>query len=192
MAVAPAGDIWLLSRTGLAREQAAAPTPLGGLGAISGAAVDRWGALWVADTKTPALTVFGADGTSRTVASPTASALAALPSGGVVIAADADRKLLFLDAEGQPRTVVPYGKDLPAPFRYVIALASDGAGQVAVLVDGGDFGEGVLILGPDGSLLRQATFKSLGITGRVTSLALDRSGGLILCDRRNDILIRLN
>ena len=192
MAVAPAGDIWLLSRTGLAREQAAAPTPLGGLGAISGAAVDRWGALWVADAKTPALTVFGADGTSRTVASPTASALAALPSGGVVIAADADRKLLFLDADGQPRTVVPYGKDLPAPFRYVIALASDGAGQVAVLVDGGDFGEGVMILGPDGSLLRQATFKSLGISGRITSLALDRSGGLILCDRRNDILIRLN
>jgi hypothetical protein len=188
----PAGEVWLLSKAGLIREQVAAPAPLNGLGAITGAVLDRWGALWVADSKTPALTVFGPDGASRTVASPTANALAPLPTGGMVIAADADRKLLFLDAEGQPRAVVPYGKDLPAPFRYVIALASDGAGQVAVLVEGGDFGEGVVILGPQGMVLRQATFKSLGISGRITSLALDRSGGLILCDRRNDLLFRLN
>jgi len=126
------------------------------------------------------------------MASPTANALAPLPTGGVVIAADADRKLLFLDVDGQPRSVVPYGKDLPAAFRTVTALAADGAGQVAALVDGGDFGEGVVILGPDGALLRQATFKALGISGRFTSLALDRAGGLILCDRRNDLLIRLN
>ena len=189
----PTGEVWLLSKTGLARESAPAPTPLNGLGAITGAALDRWGALWVADAKTPALSVFGADGAAaHTVASPTANALASLPSGGVVIAADADRKLLFLDADGQPRAVVPYGRDLPAPFRYVVALASDGAGQVAALVDGGDFGEGVIILDPRGALLRQATFKSLGISGRITSLALDRSGGLILCDRRNDLLYRLN
>lgn len=188
----PTGEIWLLSKAGLTRDQIATPMPLNGFGAITGAALDRWGALWVADAKTPALTVFSADGASRVVASPTANALAPLPTGGVVIAADADRKLLFLDADGQPRTVVPYGKDLPAAFRYVIALATDGAGQVAVLVDGGDFGEGVLLLGPDGTVLRQATFKSLGISGRVTSLALDRSGGLILCDRRNDLLLRLN
>jgi hypothetical protein len=49
-----------------------------------------------------------------------------------------------------------------------------------------------MVLGPDGAVLRQATFKSLGINGRITSLALDRSGGLVLCDRRNDLLIRLN
>ncbi|WP_291273014.1 tetratricopeptide repeat protein [Geothrix sp.] len=186
------GALWLLSKTGLVREDAPVPLPLGTLGAITGAAQDRWGTLWVADAKTPALTLFGLDGTSRTVASPTANALAALPSGGVVIAADADRKLLFLDADGQPRTVVSYGKDLPAPFRYVVALASDGAGQVAALVDGGDFGEGVVVLGPDGAVLRQATFKALGISGRITSLALDREGGLILCDRRNDLLIRVD
>jgi len=186
------GEVWLLAKAGLAREQAAAPTPLNGLGAITGAALDRWGALWIADSKTPALTVFGSDGTSRTVASPTANALAPLPTGGMVIAADADRKLLFLDADGQPRTVVPYGRDLPAPFRYVIALASDGAGHVAALVEGGDYGEGVVILGPQGTVLRQATFKNLGIAGRITSLAFDRSGGLILCDRRNDLLFRLN
>ena len=65
-------------------------------------------------------------------------------------------------------------------------------GQIAALVDGGDFGEGVVIFGPDGAVLRQATFKALGISGRITSLAMDRSGGLILCDRRNDLLIRLN
>ena len=192
MLTSPTGAIWLLAKAGLVREDAPAPLLLGALGSISGAALDRWGALWVADAKTPALTLFGPDGASRTVASPAANALAPLPSGGVVIAADADRKLLFLDTDGQPRTVVPYGKGLPAPFRYVVALASDGAGQVAALVDGGDFGEGVVIFGPDGTLLRQGTFKALGISGRMTSLVLDRSGGVILCDRRNDLLIRLN
>jgi len=192
LVASPTGEVWLLAKTGLIREQAAAPMPLGGLSAISGAALDRWGTLWVADAKTPALTVFSQDGTSRTVASPTANALAPLPTGGVIIAADADRKLLFLDADGQPRTVVPYGRDLPATFRYVLALASDGAGQVAALVEGGDFGEGVVILGPQGTVLRQATFKSLGLSGRITSIALDQAGGLILCDRRNDLLYRLN
>lgn len=188
----PGGAVWLLTKTGLLREDAATPAPLGTLAAISGAALDRWDSLWVADAKTPALTVFSAEGAPRTVASPTANALAPLAGGGVVIAADADRKLLYLDGTGQPRLVIPYGKDLPLPFRSVTALASDGAGQVAALVDGGDFGEGVVILGPDGAVLRHATFKALGISGRITSLALDRSGGLILCDRRNDLLIRLN
>lgn len=191
MLTSTSGAVWLLSKTGLVREDAAAPFPLGALGSITGAAQDRWGTLWVADAKTPALTLFGLDGTSRSVASPAAHALAPLLSGGVVIATDADRKLLFLYLDGQPRTVVSYGKDLPA-FRNVVALASDGAGQVAALVDGGDFGEGVVILGPDGAVLRQATFKSLGVSGRITSLALDRTGGLILCDRRGDLLIRLN
>ena len=87
---------------------------------------------------------------------------------------------------------MPYGKGLPAAFRTVTALATDGAGQVAALVDGGDFGEGVLILGPDGTVLRQATLKALGVSGRITALALDRSGGLLLCDRRNDLLLRVD
>ena len=86
----------------------------------------------------------------------------------------------------------PWPPRRPAPFRAVTARAADGAGQIAALVDGGDFGEGVVIYGPDGAVLRQATFKALGISGRITSLAMDRSGGLILCDRRNDLLIRLN
>ena len=188
----PTGVLWMLTKNGLLRDDGTPIQPLGALGAISGATLDRWANLWVSDAKTPALTLFPADGGPRTLASPTANAMAPLPTGGAVIAADADRKLLFLDADGQPRIIVPYGKDLPAPFRSVIALATDGAGQVAALVDGGDFGEGVVIYGPDGTVLRQTTFKALGINGRITSLALDRSGGLILCDRRNDLLIRLN
>ena len=192
LVVSPTGAVWLLSKNGLVRDDVPAIQPMGTLSSIAGAALDRWGSLWVADTKTPALTLFPAEGAARTVASPTVNALAPLTTGGIVIATDADRKLLFLDAEGLPRLVVPYGKDLPAPFKYVTALAADGAGQVAALVDGGDFGEGIVIFGPDGAVLRQATFKALGITGRITSLALDRSGGLILCDRRNDLLIRLN
>ncbi len=187
-----AGAVWMLSKNGLVREDAGGLQPLGTLGAVSGAALDHWGDLWVADTRTSAITIFNRESESRTLASPTINALAPLPTGGVIVASDADRKLLFLDAEGQPRTVVPYGKDLPGPFRKVIALASDGAGQVAALVDGSDFGEGVVIFGPDGAVLRQATFKALGISGNITSLALDRSGGVILCDRRNDLLFRLN
>jgi TolA-binding protein len=188
----PAGAVWMVTKNGLIREDATTVQPLGTLGNVSGATLDRWDNLWVSDAKTPALTLFNADGGPRTIASPAANAMAPLPTGGVVIAADADRKLLFLDAEGQPRIFVPYGQGLPAPFRKVAALATDGAGQVAALVDGGDFGEGVVIFGPDGAVLRQATFKALGVKGTITSLVLDRSGGLILCDRRNDLLIRLN
>ncbi len=188
----PAGALWLLSKNGLIREGATAVQPLGALSAISGAALDGWGNLWVADARTPAITIFTKEGESRPLASPTINALALLPTGGVIVASDADRKLLYLDAEGQPRIIVPYGKDLPSPFRKVLALAADGAGQVAALVDGSDFGQGVVIFGPDGAVLRQATFKALGISGNITSLALDRTGGLILCDRRNDLLIRLN
>lgn len=185
------GTLWALTKTSLIREEAPTPQPLGTLNAISGAAMDAWGQLWIADAKTAALTLLAPDGTHRTVASPPASALAALP-GGMVVAADADRKLLFLDQEGQPQHIIPYGQGQSAPFRTVTALCSDGAGQVAALVDGGDFGEGVVIYGPDGTLLRQAQFKTLGISGRITSLALDHAGALILCDRRNDLLLRLN
>lgn len=185
-------SVLMVTKAGLIREGSMTIQPLGALGAISGAALDRWGNLWIADAKTPAITVLAPDGATRTIASPTANALAPLPAGGVIIAADADRKLLFLDADGQPRVILPYGKDLPAPFRHVTALASDGAGHVAALVDGGEYGEGVILFGPDGTVLRQATFKSLGINGRITSLALDHTGALLLCDRRNDLLIRLN
>jgi TolA-binding protein len=190
--MAPTGMAWMLTKNGLVREDAPTIQPLGALGSISGASLDRWGNLWIADAKTPALTLIAADGGSRTLPSPTANALAPLNTGGVVIASDTDRKILFLDAEGQPRIVLPYGKDLPVPFKSVTALAADGAGQVAALVDGGDFGEGVVIFGPDGAVLRFNTFKALGINGRITSLVLDHSGGLLLCDRRNDLLIRLN
>ena len=186
------GKVWLLTKNALIREESSTPLPIGALNAISGAALDAWNQLWISDAKTPSLTLLAPDGTTRTVASPPAQALASLPSGGMVIASDSDRKLLFLDLDGQPHQIVPYGKSLPGAFRYVTALCSDGAGQVAALVDGGDFGEGVIIYGPDGAVLRQGQFKALGVSGRVTSLALDHTGALILCDRRNDVLLRLN
>lgn len=187
----PGGGLWLLTRNSLVKEEGT-PLPLPGLNAISGARLDRWGTLWVADSRTAAITLLQADGTIRTLPAPMATALAALPTGGVVLASDADRSLHFLDAEGQPRLSVPYGKDLPAAFKYVTALAADPLGDVAVLVDGGDFGEGVVVYGPDGAVLRQATLKALGLSGRFTALVLDRTGGVILCDRRNDTLFRLD
>lgn len=188
---APGGGLWLLTRNTLWKEDGTS-TPLGTLSAITGGRLDRWGNLWVADARIPALTLFAPDGTSRALPSPSGVALAPLPTGGVVLASDGDRSLHFLDAEGQPKLTVPYGKDLPGPFKYVVALASDPLGHVAALVDGGDYGEGVVVYGPDGAVLRQATLKALGLSGRFTSLALDRAGGVILCDRRNDTLFRLD
>lgn len=186
------GKLWLLTKNALVREESSTPVAIGSLNAISGAALDTWGQLWISDAKTASLTLLAADGTSKTVASPPAQALAALTSGGMVIASDSDRKVLFLDQDGRPRHSVAYGQNLPAAFRYVTALCTDGAGQVAALVDGGDFGEGIVIFGPDGTVLRQGQFKTLGVNGRITSLALDHTGALILCDRRNDVLLRLN
>ncbi|HJV90482.1 MAG TPA: tetratricopeptide repeat protein [Holophagaceae bacterium] len=178
------------SKTGVHREGSVTPMPA--LGAPTGAFLDRWGTLWIADAKTAGLMLLGADGVTRSLPTPGAVALAAHPAGGAVLASDGNRALLVVNPEGQTLLSIPYGKDLPSAYKSVLALATDGAGHIAALVEGGDFGEGVVVYGPDGTLLRQATFKALGVSGRITSLALDRQGGIILCDRRNDTLLRLN
>ena len=152
--------------------------------------MDRWGTLWVGDAKAPNLTLVTPEGNSRSLPSPAASALVPLPSGGVAVASDANRSLLFLDGDGQTRVNVPYGKGLPSNFKFVLALTSDPMGHVAALVEGGDF-EGLVIWGPDGTLLRWATYKALGISGRFRAVALDRQGGVILADRSNDLLVRV-
>jgi len=117
-------------------------------------------------------------------------ALAPLPTGGMAAASDAQRSLLYLDAQGAAQVSVPYGRDLPAPFKTVVALAADGMGQVAALVEGGF--EGVVVWGPDGELLASSTFKALGLVGKFRGLAMDRRGGLILSDRANDQLVRVD
>lgn len=190
MLLGPAGGPWLLvPKVGVVKGDG--PTlPLPGLLQPTGGFVDRWGTLWIGDAKAPALTLMSADGTTRSLPSPAASGLASLPSGGGVVASDANRSLLFLDATGLTRVNVPYGKDLPALFKSVMALTSDPLGHVAALVEGGDF-EGVVLWGPDGTLLRRATYKDLGISGRFRAIALDRQGGIILADRSNDLLIRI-
>jgi len=177
------------SKLGLVRETGAVAQPA--LGSPTGAFQDRWGTLWISDAKVPGLTLLAGDGSSRVLPTPSAVALAPHPAGGALLAADGNRALLVVGPEGQTLLNIPYGKDLPAAYRSVVALATDGAGQFAALVEGGDFGEGVVIYGPDGAVLRQATFKALGVTGRITSLTLDRQGGILLCDRRNDTLLRL-
>ncbi len=192
-ALAPAGEetaALVSTKVGILREAGALPLP--NLPSPTGAFLDRWGTLWVSDAKTAGLTLLGADGSSRSLPTPTAVALAPHPGGGAVLASDGNRALLAVNPEGQTLLTIPYGKDLPAAYRSVLALATDGVGHIAALVEGGDFGEGVVLYGPDGALLRYATFKALGISGRITSLALDRQGGILLCDRRNDTLLRLN
>ena len=191
MAADPKGTVLLVSaKVGVARETGITPQP--SLGSPTGAFLDRWGTLWVSDAKVAGLTLLAPDGTARTLPTPPASALAPHPGGGAVLAADGNRALLVVGPEGQTLLNIPYGKDLPAAYRSVVALATDGAGQVAALVEGGEFGEGVVVYGPDGAVLRSASFKALGVGGRITSLALDRRGGILLCDRRNDTLFRLD
>lgn len=191
MLAGPGGVPWLAQpKTAIVREDGAAPLPIPGVSAPSGMFLDRWGTVWLADAKNPQLTFLGADGQARTVPSPALNALAPLRDGAIA-ASDANRTLLILDASGQPKAQIPYGKDLPAVFRYVLALATDPTGNVAGLVEGGDF-DGVVVWGPDGTVLRYATFRALGVSGKFRSLAFDREGGLILADRSNDVLIRLN
>lgn len=186
----PGGQTWVLSaKHGLVRQDGSVLS-LGAFTAPTGGFVDVWGNLWVGDARASALGIFPAEGEPRTIPSPSAAGLVPLPTGGAALASDANRALMFLDAAGQPRLTIPYGKDLSAPFRYVIALHADPLGHVAAIVDG-EF-EGVVVWGPDGTVLRQATFKALGLTGKYRAIALDRQGGILLADRTNDVLIRLN
>lgn len=191
LTLTPAGVPWLVStKTGITSTEGAAPILSPSLTAPTGAFLDAWQNLWVSDAKTPAITVVAPDGTTRPLPSPAAAAMAPLPTGGAVLASDANRSLLFLDAAAQPRLTIPYGKDLPASFKYVLSLCTDPTGNVAAIVDG-DF-EGVVVWGPNGALLRHATFKALGLDGKYRAIALDRQGGILLADRSNDLLIRLN
>ena len=192
MLVPAPGQVWLVAaKLGVVKDDTA-PAGWSGLQLQSpaGAAMDGWGNLWVCEPKASAIQVFGPDGPPRAVPLAGVVALAPLPTGGMAAASDSERALRFLDSDGRTRVTVPYGKDLPAPFRNVVALAADPLGHVAALVEGGF--EGVALWGPDGTLLRSASFKTLGLSGRYRALALDRQGGIILADRSNDLLIRLD
>jgi hypothetical protein len=186
--VPASGTAWVVSaKFGLMKEEAQqgvppVPSPSGGM-------LDGWGNVWICDPGMPAIQVVPPEGPSRTLPVGGVQALAPLPGGGAVAASDAARTLRFLDTAGQVTLTLPYGKDLPATFKYVVSLTSDPLGHVAALVDG-DF-EGVVLWGPDGAVLRSATYKSLGIAGKFRAVTLDREGGIILADRSNDLLIRL-
>ena len=188
MLVTPTGDLWLVtSKFGVVK--ADNPQPTEPSLAPVGAFMDGWGNIWLGDAKAGSIAILSPAGSPRTVGT-NPTALAAMRGGGAVVASDASRTLAFLDADGRSTLTVPYGQGLPAPFKYVLAIASDPCGHVAALVDG-DF-EGVVLWGPDGAVLRSATYKTLGITGRFRSLALDRQGGIILADRSHDTLYRLD
>ncbi len=189
MVVPPSGIPWFITKGGLVKEDGL-PLALAG-NAPSGGMVDRWGTVWVGDRKVAALTLLGADGQNRTLPSPTTNAMAPMPNGGVAQASDANRDVKFLDAAGQPQVWIPYGKGLPGVYRSVLALGSDSLGHVAAIVEGGEF-DGVVLWGPDGSVLRQASWRQLGLSGKFVAITIDRNGGLILADRSNDLLLRLN
>ncbi len=183
-------DPWLLTEEALVKP-GTAPAPLNGLTHIRGAALDRWGKLWIADSKTPGFTIIPPGGSAATQSGPALDALVATRDG-MAGASDAGHKLILFDAVGKVRKEIPYGLGLGAPYKECVALAADALGDLAVLTSGGDFGDGVAIYGPDGALLRQARLSELGLNGRFVSLLIDRSGGILLADRRNDSLIRLN
>ncbi|HET6330013.1 MAG TPA: hypothetical protein VFF76_04420 [Holophagaceae bacterium] len=185
------GQPWVLTDSGLVKPGATAPAPLNGLTHIKGAALDRWGRLWIADSKAPGFTIQTSGAPSTTVGGPILDALVATRDG-MAGATDDGHKLLLFDAGGKVRKEIPYGMGLGAPYKTCVALAADPLGDLAVLTSGGDFGDGVAIYGPDGGLLRQTRFKDLGLNGHFVSLLIDRSGGVLLADRRNDTLIRLD
>ena len=190
MLVTPTGHLWLVnSKFGVVRDDNPVPLVAPVAQSPTGAFLDGWGNVWLGDAKLGVIAVLSPDGSNRQV-NCNASALAAMPGGGAVAAVDNDKMLQFLEADGKVRLNLPYGQDLSAPFKYVIALASDPCGHVAAIVDG-DF-EGVVLWGPDGAVLRSATFKALGIDGRFKSIALDRQGGIILADRSHDTMYRLD
>ena len=185
-----AGQPWLLTEEGLVKP-GVAPIPLAGLTHLRGAALDHWGRLWLADARTPALTILAPDGKVNAIQGPMLDALV-LTRDGMAGAANEARKLLLFGADGKVRKEIPYGFGLGAPYKECVALAADPLGDLAVLTSGGDFGDGVAVYGPDGSLLRQARLSDLGLSGRFVSLFIDRAGGVVLADRRNDTLIRLD
>jgi TolA-binding protein len=190
MLVTPAGEPWLVTaKFGVVKAdnpQSLAAPPVA---APSGAFLDGWGNTWLGDGKGENILVLSPQGSQRSLPC-AATALAGMPGGGAVAACDGSRTLQFLDSNGRNRLSVPYGQGLPAPFKYVVALCADPCGHVAALVDG-DF-EGVVLWGPDGAVLRSATYKTLGIAGKFRSVALDRQGGIILADRSHDTLYRLD
>lgn len=185
------GRPWLLLEEGLAKPGTAVPISLNGLTHIKGAALDRWGRLWIADTKVSGFTLLAPPAQASIVPGVPLDALVATRDG-MAGATDAGHKLLLFDANGKVRKEIPYGLGLGAPYKECLALAADPLGNLAVLTSGGDFGEGVAVYGPDGAILRQARFKDLALNGRFVSLVIDRSGGILLADRRNDTLIRLD
>ena len=188
--MAPDGQPQLLTEEGLVKANGA-PAPLAGLTHIRGAARDRWGRLWIADTKVQGFSVLPPAGAASTVAGLPLDALAATRDGMAGASNDA-RKLVLFGSDGKARKEIPFAQGLPAPYRECAALAADPLGDLAVLTSGGDFGDGVVVYGPDGAVLRQARFRDLGLNGRFVSLVIDRAGGIILADRRNDTLIRLD
>lgn len=191
MTVLPDGTPCLLTtKVGITAAPKATAALLDALSSPTGLFQDAWQNFWVSDAKVASIILVEPSGTLRNLPSPAASAMAPLPNGGAVVASDANRSLLFLDAAAQPRLTIPYGTGLPAKFKYVVALDTDPTGHVVAIVDG-DF-EGVALWGPNGALLRFATFKALGLDGKFRAVTLDRRGGIILADRSNDLLIRLN
>lgn len=180
----------LCQKTGVFKEDNAPPISIPNNFNPSGICLDRWQNLWICDNKAGGITMLSPDGSKKSLPSPAAVAIASLPNGGVVLASDINKSLVFLDSAAQTRSIVPYGKGLPSLFKTVIALSTDPVGNIAAIVDG-NF-DGVILIGPDGTLLRQATFKSLNLNGKFRAIAQDHQGGIILADRYNDQLIRLN
>jgi DNA-binding beta-propeller fold protein YncE len=159
-----------------------------GTPAVRGFTVDRQDQLFVLDVSGPRVIVLDAAGKlAREIALPAASGFFS------DVAVDPRGNLYTIDSLGQQAYVVrsgtaevaPFGGGLDEELEFATSLAAADSGHLFV-VD--QYGDGVVILGPDGSFQgRQGTMGVReGFLRYPSAIAYDPAGALFIADRENN------
>ncbi|MCU0222526.1 MAG: NHL repeat-containing protein [Acidobacteria bacterium] len=162
--------------------------PAAGAPAVRSFAVDRQDQLFVLDVSVPRVIVLDAAGKlAREIA---------LPAGRTFfsdLALDPRGNLYLIDSLGQQAWVVrtgtteaaPFGGSLAQELEFATSLAAADSGHLFV-VD--QYGDGIVILGPDGSFQgRQGTMGVReGFLRFPSAVAYDPAGTLLVADRDNN------
>lgn len=159
-----------------------------GVPAVRGLAVDRQDHLYVLDVSVPRVIVLDAAGKlAREIALP--------PGKGFYsdVAVDPRGNVYLIDSVGQQAYVVrtgssevtPFGGSLEQELEFATSLAAADSGHL-FLVD--QYGDGVVVLGPDGTFQgRQGTMGVReGFLRYPSAIAYDPSGMVYIADRNNN------